>query len=546
MAGALRVAFGAYNRLAWRSTTITAWSRSSLLVAILASYAALTLAIADPAFDRLGDARLAAGRRLRHGRSGSGPCISSACSRCRCRSPITYDLATTLLSLVVVIVVSTCALGLASRRRRAARSALVIVGDRDGDRHLLDALHRHGGDPDRAGHPLRAGLGGRLGPHRRRRLIRRDLDRLHRTAPTRADGAPPPHLSARSAWDSPSAGMHYAGMAAARFPADAHERTRVGFSRQAAGSPAAVATADHGLRADCHALLLSYLEARAAARAAPDPCLAGRGAGEAAAPRTSSWPCWGTSCATRSRRSATPSTCSIASIPHPRQGEVRAGHHRAARRRTCHASSMTCSTSVAPPPARCPCSMQPMELGQAVRAAAVAALADRRNARRPRASTARCRGCLDQWRPDQDRAGRDQSRDECGPAHPGAAARSRSGSRAGRRAVLIGDRRRRRHGRRDLRRSAFELFFQAEQGARSRRGAAWASGSRSCAASSSCMAASSRVESAGRGQGRDVHDTVAGVDRARPAGAMRVALGDAARTQRRAASCSSTTRSMGC
>ena len=77
-------------------------------------------------------------------------------------------------------------------------------------------------------------------------------------------------------------------------------------------------------------------------------------------PRTSSWPCWATSCATRWRRSSPRSQ--LMRLRGASAARARAGDHRAAGRATWSGWSTTCSTSRASPGARSSCERERVEL----------------------------------------------------------------------------------------------------------------------------------------------------------------------------------------
>ncbi len=232
----------------------------SLLVAILASYAALTLAI------RI---RHSTGWTTRGWLLGGGFAMGLGIWAMHFVGmlalslpvPITYDLATTLLSLVVVIVVSTCALGLASRPT-AARSALVMSGIAMGIG--ISSMHYIG----------MAAI--RISPGITYEPVWVVASVLIAVAASfaatwivfthRTDARWSRHRRIFGAvgMGLAIAGMHYAGMAAARFPADATVDT-VGFiDKQWLASGVATLS----VLVLIASLLLSYLEARAAKHSA--------------------------------------------------------------------------------------------------------------------------------------------------------------------------------------------------------------------------------------------------------------------------------------
>ena len=234
----------------------------SLLVAILASYTALTLAI------RI---RLSTGWATRGWLLGGGFAMGLGIWAMHFVGmlalslpvPITYDLPITLLSLVVVVAVSTFALSMASRPT-ASRSALVTSGVAMGIG--ICTMHYIGMAAIRITprHLLRAGLGARLRADRRRGLLRGDLDRLHGTGPD-TRGSRYRRVAGAVGMGLAIAGMHYAGMAAARFPAECHDG-RVPGSSTSSGSPAW--SRPLSALVLIASLLLSYFEARAARHSA--------------------------------------------------------------------------------------------------------------------------------------------------------------------------------------------------------------------------------------------------------------------------------------
>ena len=173
----------------------------SVLVAILASYTALTLALRIRVATRQSAPAWLIGGGVA---MGIGIWCMHFVGMLALTLPIeiAYNVGVTLLSMVIAIVVSTFALHIASREQ-VGRTALVSAGLRDGYRHLRDALRRHGGDRDHAVDPLRPAVGRHLVRDRDRGLVRRARRRLLLAAAVAA-GVVIIARSARSAWGSQS------------------------------------------------------------------------------------------------------------------------------------------------------------------------------------------------------------------------------------------------------------------------------------------------------------------------------------------------------
>ena len=232
----------------------------SLAVAILASYAALTLAI------RI---RHSAGWATRGWLLGGGFAMGLGIWAMHFVGmlamtlpvPITYDLPITLLSLVVVVAVSTCALSIASKAT-ASRSALAVSGIAMGlgicSMHYIGmaAIRITPAITYRPGLVLASIL----------IAIAASFAAIWIVFTARSDGRWQRHrrIFGATGMGFAIAGMHYVGMAAAQFPAGAVSDASGSIDRQwLAGAVAA--TSVFVLVAS---LLLSYLEARAAKHSA--------------------------------------------------------------------------------------------------------------------------------------------------------------------------------------------------------------------------------------------------------------------------------------
>ena len=232
----------------------------SLAVAILASYAALTLAI------RI---RLTSGWATRGWLLGGGFAMGLGIWAMHFVGmlalslpvPITYDLPITLLSLVVVVAVSTFALSMASKPT-ASRSALLVAGVAMGIG--ICAMHYIG----MAAIRIRPGISYEPSWVAVSMLIAiaASLAAIWIVFTTRPDGrwSRRRRVAGAIGMGLAIAGMHYAGMAAARFPAAATTDTSGVIDRQ--WLAAVVATVS--VLVLVGSLLLSYLEARAARHSA--------------------------------------------------------------------------------------------------------------------------------------------------------------------------------------------------------------------------------------------------------------------------------------
>ena len=232
----------------------------SLVVAILASYAALTLAI------RI---RLSTGWATRGWLLGGGFAMGLGIWAMHFVGmlalslpvPITYDLPITLLSLVVVVAVSTCALSIASKAT-ASRPALLVAGIAMG--LGICAMHYIGMAAIRItpGITYRPGwvLGSVL------IAVAASFAAIWIVFTARAEGRWSRYRSILGAigMGLAIAGMHYAGMAAARFPADATTDAAGLIDKQWLAGAVATTSAFVLIAS----LLLSYLEARAAKHSA--------------------------------------------------------------------------------------------------------------------------------------------------------------------------------------------------------------------------------------------------------------------------------------
>jgi len=232
----------------------------SLAVAILASYAALTLAI------RI---RHTSGWATRGWLLGGGFAMGLGIWAMHFVGmlalslpvPITYDLPITLVSLVVVVVVSTFALSMASKPT-ASRAALLVAGVAMGVG--ICSMHYIGMaairiTPRISYEPSWVVTSVLI-------AIAASLAAVWIVFTTRPDGrwSRQRRVAGAIGMGLAIAGMHYAGMAAAQFPADATSDTSGVINRQ--WLAAVVATVS--VLVMVASLLLSYLEARAARHSA--------------------------------------------------------------------------------------------------------------------------------------------------------------------------------------------------------------------------------------------------------------------------------------